>query len=156
MAYVPPNKRDTFPKIEEFPTLGTNKVQSQTNTWKNTKSFASLASDWKKKQDKDDFENALKNEMEQKQREKERIENTHFIYHKQRHVEVETYYDDEDCDISNKDDWEMIERKQRRILTTEEKIQRDLERERMEKEANEEFDECEADKWDFRDRRIHS
>ena len=92
MAYVPPSKRGPVIKKEDFPALGSNPPKSQTNGWKGTTSFASLASDWKKKQDHEDLEAMLKVEMERKQQEKERIENTHFIFRKQCQNEEQMYF----------------------------------------------------------------
>jgi hypothetical protein len=152
MAYVPPSKRGVVIKNEDFPSLGNSKPQAK--TWKGN-SFANLASDWQKKQDREELENALKQEMERKQQEKERIENTHFVFRRRR---VEEEYDEEDEYVEEKprDEWTNVEKKAKRILTAEEKYQKELERERQEKEAQEEFENGEDDKWDFRDRRIYS
>jgi hypothetical protein len=142
-----------MPKPEEFPALGNAK---QTKAiW--GKSFASLATDWSKKDEDERIEKEIQDEIERRRREREELNNRHVIIRRRVHDDIpEDEFDDDDS-VPTKDDWTTIERKVRPVLTAEERAMRADAREREEKlRKQEEESVWDDEQWDFRDRRIQS
>ena len=149
--YIPPNQRKV-PKEDEFPALGA--VKSTSSAW--GKSFASLATEWSKKDENERIEQEIQDEIEKRRRERDELNNRHVII-RRRVDEViveEDVYDDTDNPTTN-DEWKTVERKQRPILTTEERAMRAEAREREEKREIEESV-WKDEEWDFRDRRVYT
>ena len=158
MAYVPPSRR-LSPKSEDFPVLG-NPKSNVAAPWGAGKSFATLANDWRKKEERDEFEENLRLDRERKAEERERIQNSNFTFHsstRESHVVASVPVEEEEDDytetLEEEDDWTTVKKKERRILTPEERYARMVEREEQQEEAEAN---CGDDEWDVRDRRVCS
>jgi hypothetical protein len=152
--YVPPNKRDApkviLPKKEEFPMLCS--TNTKPSIWSG-KSFSSLATEWKNKDQEEKQNREIAEEIEKNKRHREEI----IIVRKRQYQSdhYSPYFEDEN-NLRNDDEWTTVEKKVRPSLTIEEKIERDEFLEKQEIKQMEDDSVWQTEEWDFRDRRVYS
>lgn len=155
--YIPPNRRETpkivIPKQDEFPTLGSMKPKA--SAWSG-KSFSSLATAWKDKDEDEKQKREIQEEIEKHRKHREELNNQHFIVKNKHYGNEYNQYTEDEVRVK-KDEWVTIEKKIRPVLTIEEQIEREEILEKEERQRQEEEDSVwKTEEWDFRDRRVYS
>lgn len=166
-SYVPPHLRNRHasktvekkvPGSDEFPILGSSAVRSSARPAL-TRSFALLASEWKDHEEEEKIQKEAKDERNRREMEVRRREERNVIVYKN---ETDSYYDNyanpQDSEYGEEYDpeWTTIEKKPKKELTLEEKIERDIQRETDERSAAQDasvWNESASNDWDYRDRR---
>jgi len=168
-TYIPPYMRNRktnsvpekkLPTSDDFPSLGA--IPVRTNAWSNNRSFAVLATEWKEHDEdeqmkKDAKESRIRYEADIRRRDEHNV----FVFRNDGGKYNESYSLAEGAVIEDVDDseWKTIEKKAKRELTIEEKIERQIAQEAEEKAALDKdsvWNESTGDDWDYRDRRSYS
>jgi hypothetical protein len=168
-TYIPPYMRNRktnsvpekkLPTSDDFPSLSSAPVR--TNAWSSTRSFAVLASEWKEHDEEEQMKKEAKEfrtryESDIRRRDEQNV----FVFKNDRGEYAENYSVQEDAEFVDTDtsDWKTIEKKAKRELTIEEKIERQIAQEAEEKAAADRdsvWNDGTGDDWDYRDRRSYS
>lgn len=168
-TYIPPYLRNRktnsvpekkLPTPDDFPSLGA--VPVRTNAWSSSRSFAVLASEWKEHDDEEQIKKEAKDSRAQYEADlRRRDEHNVFVFKNDVDGCDESYSLPEDAEVKDMpdSDWTTIEKKAKRELTIEEKIERQIAQEAEEKAALDKdsvWNENAGDEWDYRDRRTYS
>ena len=158
--YVPPalrNKKEPSLTSDDFPSLGGSKQPTKTS-FKPTRSFAVLATEWNEHEEDEKIRKETRDSAQRHEAQRRALNDRNvFVYRPDTEYYNEDRPDDSLQPLAD-DDWQVIQKKAQRELTTEELFEKKARMEEEEKRMEEDsvWKDGNLTDWDYRDRRAYS
>jgi hypothetical protein len=159
--YIPPalrNKKEPSLTSDDFPSLGISSQQSKTS-FKPTRSFAVLATEWNEHEEEEKLRKEAQQSIQRHEAQRRAINDRNvFVYRPDAEYYNEDRPDDSVQPLCADDEWQVIQKKAQRELTTEELFEKKARMEEEEKRMEEDsvWKDGNLTDWDYRDRRAYS